>query len=273
MPRDLHALVKEDDLQGMPELTKSPDQVDLHPESNDGSMTADDEQRMISDLAQNQRNDKRDELHPYTQSLNLSDVDSCTRVEEEAFPPHERATREKFEYRLKTCSSLSLGIFTSATSPSIPTAATANPVYTGAPARKAVLLGHLIGTKTTNPTVTDHDMALPDPTRTSSRSNDSESPRVGHKEDGRTICIHSLAILPEYQRRGLGGTLLEAYLQRMENQGVADRAALIAHEEMIPFYERYGFVNHGQSQCQFGGGGWFDMVKELKGDQGAGLLT
>jgi hypothetical protein len=42
-----------------------------------------------------QRNEKRDELHPYCQTLKPSDVESCTRLEEEAFPPHERATREK----------------------------------------------------------------------------------------------------------------------------------------------------------------------------------
>ena len=38
---------------------------------------------------------KRDDLHPYTQSLSINDIDSCTKLEEETFPPNERATREK----------------------------------------------------------------------------------------------------------------------------------------------------------------------------------
>ena len=34
-------------------------------------------------------------LHPYTQILQLIDVDECVRVEAEAFPEHERCSREK----------------------------------------------------------------------------------------------------------------------------------------------------------------------------------
>lgn len=166
----------------------------------------------------------------------------------------------QFEYRLKRCGELSLGIFTSidkseTNPPKAPTAETSAPVYSGAPERKSVLLGHIIATKTTNNSVTDDDMAIP--------TSDPPDPKLGHKEAGRTICIHSLAVLPEYQGKGLGKTLMKAYLQRMESQGVADRAALIAHKELIPYYEGFGYVNKGESDVKFGGGGWFDMVKDL----------
>lgn len=149
-----------------------------------------------------------------------------------------------------------MGIFTSHEEGKIVTAETSAPVYSGAPKRKAVLLGHIVATKTTNPTVTDDDMTLP--------ASDSPDPKHGHKEEGRTVCIHSLAVLPQYQRRGLGKTLIKAYLDRMETQGVADRAALIAHEQLIPYYESLGFENKGKSDAQFGGGGWYDMVCEFK---------
>lgn len=138
----------------------------------------------------------------------------------------------------------------------IATAATSTPVYSGAPDRKAVLLGHIIATKTTNDTVTDDDMALP--------PQGSTDPKLGHKEAGRTVCIHSLAVLPDYQGKGLGSTLIKAYLDRMETQDVVDSAALIAHDYLIPYYEKFGFVNKGKSKAQFGGGGWYDMVKELQ---------
>lgn len=92
-------------------------------------------------------------------------------------------------------------------------------------------------------------------------------PSIGHKEEGRTICIHSLAILPEYQGRSLGKTLLKAYIQRMESHGVGDRIALITHEELVPFYQKLDFENAGKSDAQFGGGGWYDMVRELKPDR------
>lgn len=251
MPRDLNPIAKEDTLQGMPTLTKSPEAV----EDQVPAMNAEDEDEMLGSLPK--PNDKRDEVHPYTQTLSISDVESCTKLEEETFPPNERCTREKFQYRLRRCGELSLGIFTSHSNDEIATSHTSAPVYSGAPQRKAVLLGHVIATKTTNPTVTDDDMAIPSPSDTK------PDPKIGHKEEGRTICIHSLAVLPTYQRRGLGRTLMEAYLQRMESHGVADRAALIAHEHLIPYYENFGFRNLGKSEAQFGGGGWYDMVKEL----------
>ncbi|KAH9831316.1 polyamine acetyltransferase [Teratosphaeria destructans] len=258
MPQDLHAIAEGDTPHGMPELTKSPDRV----EDRSSAMDAGDEERMVDSLSRQSKRQqlsdqpKRDELHPYTQTLSISDVDSCVTLEEQAFPPNERASREKFQYRLQTCGELSLGIFTSHSNDDISTSSTSAPVYSGAPRRKAVLLGHILATKTTNPIVTDDDMAIPPP--------DTSDPHIGHKEEGRTICIHSLAVLPEYHRRGLATTLMQAYLQRIESHGVADRVALIAHEHLIGFYEKFGFVNKGRSEAQFGGGGWFDLVRELR---------
>jgi hypothetical protein len=48
----------------------------------------------------------------------------------------------------------------------------------------------------------------------------------------------------------------------MATQGIADRAALIAHEQLVHWYETFGFVNLGPSRAQHGGGGWVDMVLE-----------
>ncbi|WPG99395.1 Hypothetical protein R9X50_00220900 [Acrodontium crateriforme] len=270
MPRDLHTLAK-DDLSDMPTITRSPDVFGDETASTMLDAT-DNNARYFANLSQEPSRDtsKRDQLHPYTQTLTVSDVDSCTRLEEEAFDPQERCSREKFHYRLKTCGELSLGIFTSHSDNEIPTAATSAPVYTGAPKRKAALLGHIVATKSTNKTVTDADMALPPTEIETGTSTNAHSPtstndnsKLGHQETGRTICIHSLAVLPEFQSRGLGRTLMKAYLQRMEGQGVADRAALITHEPLIPYYESLGFVNQGPSPCKFGGGGWFDMIKEF----------
>lgn len=82
----------------------------------------------------------------------------------------------------------------------------------------------------------------------------------GHQEYGRTIAIHSLAVLPTFRKRGLGKIMMKSYEQRIENSGIADRMSLIAHDDLIRFYENLGFVNKGVSQCQHGAGGWFDFV-------------
>ncbi|KAI7359637.1 hypothetical protein KC320_g286 [Hortaea werneckii] len=284
MPRDLHAIAKEEGLQGMPRLTKSPEEVEGTPEQPTSapkpSVEPDHPTGGAMDAVNDQGNfqtpalSKRDDLHPYTQSLSINDIDSCTKLEEETFPPNERATREKFEYRLKHCGELCVGVYTSHSENKIPTAETSAPVYSGAPQRKAVLIGHLIVTKTTHLTVTDADMGVPSSSSSSSSSSSTDPSSSGpHKEEGRTILIHSLAVLPQYQHLGLGRTLMESFLQRTEALGVADRAALITHEKLIPYYERFGFQNKGLSECQFAGGGWFDMIRELRvGNKGlAGL--
>lgn len=41
------------------------------------------------------KTNQRDELHPYTSILTLSDVDDCVKLEEAAFPENERCSREK----------------------------------------------------------------------------------------------------------------------------------------------------------------------------------
>jgi ribosomal protein S18 acetylase RimI-like enzyme len=137
----------------------------------------------------------------------------------------------------------------------ISTASTGSAAESGTD-RTSILLGHIISTKTANETVTDDDMALPPNWATKPH----ESPELGHNEAGRTIALHSLAVDPEYQRCGLGSMLLKSYLQRMQVAAIADRCALLAHEELIPFYEAAGFEKLGKSQATYGGGGWFDMV-------------
>lgn len=103
-----------------------------------------------------------------------------------------------------------------------------------------------------------------------SSASSAEGKQVGHDESGRTICLHSLAVLPEFQGKGLARTLVESYVQRMESQSVGDRIALLAHGHLVKFYEGLGFVNKGESEATFGGGGWVDMVREL--NQGGGRL-
>ena len=134
------------------------------------------------------------------------------------------------------------------------TASTAQPVYSGTPNRKQILLGQVIATKSNSKTVTDNDMAMPDNWR------EGGDPTLGHQEDGRTVCVHSLAVLPAYQRKGLGTMLLKAYIQRIEASGLADRISLISHDPLVPFYEAMGFENQGPSKAQIGGGGWTDLV-------------
>ncbi|KAJ5923981.1 hypothetical protein N7466_008168 [Penicillium verhagenii] len=191
---------------------------------------------------------KLDELHPFVQLLSASNVDDCMTVEN-AFPEQERCSRDKFIYRLSRCPELSLGLFTL-------------PLYGDDPKPRATLVGHIIATRTSSPSVTDRSMRLPNNWQ-SERWTFEDDQAVGHEEGGSTIAIHSLAVLPEHQGKQVGSTLMKSYIHRIREAQIADRIAIIAHDHLVPFYESFGFENRGLSKCQFGGGGWVDLVLEF----------
>lgn len=87
---------------------------------------------------------------------------------------------------------------------------------------------------------------------------------VGHEEGGGTIAIHSLAVLEEHQGKQVGSTLMKSYIHRIREAQIADRIAIIAHDHLVEFYQSFGFEDRGESKCQFGGGGWRDLVSYLE---------
>jgi len=130
---------------------------------------------------------------------------------------------------LTTCGELSLGLFTTATPGALnaATLATGRPVETGREdGAIGVLMAHIVATKSMEVVVSDEAMDYP-------LDWESEHPAAstkGHRAEGRTICLHSLAVLPNFQGKNLGRTLLMAYTNQMDGTGIADRISLIAHE-------------------------------------------
>jgi GNAT superfamily N-acetyltransferase len=142
-------------------------------------------------------------------------------------------TWSKFIYRLQKCPELTLGLFcTAAPDSNIPaeTLLTSRKVETSREdGAVGVLLAHIVATMSNDEVVTDEAMDYP-------RGGDSPyqtASKVGHQEDGRTICLHSLGVLPRYQGLGLGRTIMTAYMQQMNGAGIADRIALIAHDVCV----------------------------------------
>ncbi|KAL2815660.1 hypothetical protein BJX63DRAFT_430596 [Aspergillus granulosus] len=196
---------------------------------------------------------KLDDLHPFVQVLTESNVDDCVAVEE-AFPEQERCTREKFQYRLGRCPELCLGLFT------LPI------LNQGEPKPRPTLVGHIVATRVASPRVTDKSMELPADWKTE-RLTVVDGETVGHDEAGTSIAIHSLAVSPEHQGKGVGSTLMKSYIQRIREAAIADRIVIIAHDHLVQFYESLGFTNRGPSKCQFGGGGWTDLALEFNTEE------
>ncbi|KAF5506585.1 Polyamine N-acetyltransferase 1 [Colletotrichum siamense] len=248
-------------------------------DSDDGDESYVEAQRIRSE--QKQKRPQTDSLRvqeifpvhfsPLVQPLTSSSVESCVVLENAAFPnPDHRATREKFEYRLSTCSDICSGIFCSIV-PSeakdkdfaLETLPVANPVETGrANGAVLALCAHVVSTLGNGPVVTDADMSYPVNWRDQESS---KSSGLGHQVMGRTVCLHSFAVAPKLQGCGLGKLMMKSYLQQINNSGVADRVALICQDYLVSYYKRFGFRHVGESRASFAGGGWNDMVIDLAG--------
>ncbi|SLM33709.1 GNAT domain [Lasallia pustulata] len=209
-------------------------------------------------------------LHPYVQTLSIADLDSCERLESSCFPEEERCTAAKFHYRLTTCPDLCIGLFSTTDSSSPVADAATYPAARApdsfSPQLKSVLIAHVIATKTIAPGVTDESMEIPSNWQSDLTRDDDDT--KGHSENGRTLALHSLAVLPAFQNQGLGKTILKSYMQRMSSSGVADRIALLAHDGLVKFYESVGYVNKGKSGVTIGGGGWNNLVRLINANYG-----
>ena len=181
---------------------------------------------------------------------------------------------EQYMYRLRVCPELCLGLFSTVpASPDLNTGAALDAARipdSSSPDHKSVLIGHVIGTLTASPTITDESMKValnPSPAQikpeSTSESIDSSalSPKLGHDDLGRTLAIHSVSVLPQFQHKDLGKILLKSYLQRMEGAKVADHAAIIVHPELAGWYVRnFGFEDKGPSPVKLGDGEWKQLV-------------
>ncbi|KAF2996944.1 hypothetical protein E8E14_001533 [Neopestalotiopsis sp. 37M] len=208
---------------------------------------------------------------PNIRPLTVSDLESCVALENSAFTdPNHRCSREKFEYRLSSCPELCMGVFCTVSPEAakgweIETCKTAHAVETGRDdGSVSVLFAHIVGTRCRGEVITDADMDYPRDFRTV-KGTANRSGYVGHREDGRTVAIHSLAVHPKLQGCGLGKLIMKAYMQQINNSGTADRISLIAQSYLVNYYTRFGFVHKGESQASFGGGGWHDLTITLSG--------
>jgi predicted GNAT family N-acyltransferase len=221
-------------------------------------------------------------LHLAIRPLNVEDLGQVAALEELGFPPSERCSREKLLYRLTVCPELASGLFIREFNPKYhkhdaeteklqgegsdlhvskedPDAASAQEDSYLPEAKSTIvnekLIGHIIGTKIDGDFITEESMEMP----TAAGSTSSNGIKKGHVESSLTIGVHSVVVHPEYQKKNLATLLLHDYIQKLSNQYVGEKIAIIAKENLLPFYNRLGFITKGKSQCQHGGEEWFDL--------------
>ncbi|MEH7109960.1 GNAT family N-acetyltransferase [Bacillus sp. JJ1764] len=82
-------------------------------------------------------------------------------------------------------------------------------------------------------------------------------PSGGHQS------ILGIAVTPHFQTRGVAAALLE-YFEKVAITCKRETITLTCKENLIAFYEKYGYVNRGVSSSEHGGVTWYNMIKTIE---------
>lgn len=93
-------------------------------------------------------------------------------------------------------------------------------------------------------------------------SDDMYSDISSYDKDGEWFMIFGVDTRPEYRRHGYAGKLLNKLITDVTEQN-RKGIILTCKQELIPFYEKFGFVNEGESESKHGGVVWYQMKKEI----------
>lgn len=79
-----------------------------------------------------------------------------------------------------------------------------------------------------------------------------------HNEKGKWQMIFGVATHPDWQKKGLAQKVLKEFIAiaREENR---KGLVLTCKEKLIPYYEKFGFVNEGISSLEHGAVVWYQM--------------
>lgn len=94
-------------------------------------------------------------------------------------------------------------------------------------------------------------------------SNEALKSLIGHQDKGKNLVIFSVAVQPDYQKRGIAGQLLREYIRRARTMP-HDAILLLCKENLTDYYAKFGFENRGLSESTHGGATWYQMGLTLK---------
>lgn len=151
------------------------------------------------------------------------DLDECFLVESSGFPPEEAATRETIRLRIETFPE---GFFV------------------------AEMDGRVVGML--NSAATNKDDI----------SDEELKQLIGHDPCGKNMVVFALAVLPEFQKRGIARQLMSRFVDEARGQNKKN-VLLICKRHLIAYYEGMGFSHAGLSTSTHGGAEWHEMRLKL----------
>lgn len=153
----------------------------------------------------------------------MADLDRCAEIEAACFPKEQAASRGAIRDRLS-----------------------AYPGHILLGEREGAVIGYAMGPVIGVPAIADEMFA----------------DAACHDPAGPYQSVFSLAVHPDWQRRGYGRQLLNALIDLARREG-RRAVTLTCRREKIAYYESFGFVNHGTAASVHGGVVWYDMVLRL----------
>lgn len=152
-----------------------------------------------------------------------SDLDRCAAIEAACFPEAQAASRESIRARI---------------------CAYADHFLVGE--KEGTIVGYVIGPAINAPTIADEMFA----------------DTTCHAPGNPYQSVFSLAVHPDFQRRGYARILLNALIDQARRES-RQAVTLTCREAKVAYYESFGFKNHGVSGSVHGGVVWYDMLLPL----------
>jgi len=94
-------------------------------------------------------------------------------------------------------------------------------------------------------------------------SDESFKDLAGHQREGINMVILSVAVHPDYQRRGLASQLMEHFIAMARRWGKCN-LYLICQPSLVAMYASFGFIDLGPSDSSHGGLNWHEMSMSLE---------
>ena len=84
-----------------------------------------------------------------------------------------------------------------------------------------------------------------------------------YASDGKWLMLFGVATLPEYQHVGFASQLMESVIDDAKKRS-RNGIVLTCKKELIPFYEKFGYISEGISHSEHGGAVWYQMRLTFK---------
>lgn len=157
-------------------------------------------------------------------NVQMTDLEQLLSIEKEGFSIEEAATKEAFMERIQLITDTFI-----------------------VAEKEGEILGYINGPIINQPYITD-DLF----------EKIKENPKIGGY-----LSILGLAVSKGARNQGVAKLLIEK-TEELVKENARVGITLTCKKELVPFYEKHGFVNHGLSESKHGGVSWYNLVKLKK---------